>query len=146
MGFLARLTGLEQPPGWQAAARERQRASLVRGLLSPSCPVCEAGAGTGCDRDHPAWTEMVCLDRDPPLLIHADRAAVAVTAGLVSRKRVLAQFGDGQVPAALAAPAPEPAAPAPAPEPAPGPAAARRPARDPAGYRSSASCRPRRTP
>lgn len=83
-------------------SRSRARERLIAGLLRLACRICRAKPAQGCDPEHPDG-EMIRLNREPDLLmIHADRAADAVTAGLISRDTLLAQFHDGTAPAVLA--------------------------------------------
>ncbi len=86
----------------------RKRGKLTAGLLSVPCTECGAVPGDGCDPDNPVFTEMIRLDKSPPLVIHTGRMADAITAGKVKRALVLAQF-DGPPPAAVANSKPRPA-------------------------------------
>jgi hypothetical protein len=82
------------------ALRSLSRAALIEDLLRQPCPACGCPSGQGCDPADPDG-EMIRLNRAPELMIHTERAQAAISARLVSRQAVLAQFHAGTAPAAL---------------------------------------------
>lgn len=81
--------------------RERVRAALTAGLLTPACTECPATAGEWCDPSWPPPSELVRWDQDPPHVIHSARLVTAVESGHASRPRTIAQFAGGPLPSGL---------------------------------------------
>jgi hypothetical protein len=77
-------------------ADNRERRSLVSGLIAGPCAECTAGPGETCTGSS---AEISVLDKK--IMAHTGRILAAIDAGRVSREQVIAQFGDSP-PAGLA--------------------------------------------
>lgn len=78
-----------------------RRRQLTADLLSLPCEICGAQRGHTCDRSCAVVAEMILIEREPPVVIHTDRAHRAMNTGAVSRMTFLAQFGEAGPPESL---------------------------------------------
>lgn len=86
--------------------RQLQRDRMSAGLTWRPCPEdgCAAKRGEWCDQSAAPWAEMILIERDPARMVHASRMIEAAAKDpRVPRARLIAQFGDGALPAGLAA-------------------------------------------
>jgi hypothetical protein len=91
----------DHPDSAGSRYRAWRRGLLTERLLSLACRICQALAGTGCDRDNPDTGTLVRIDRDPPLFAHAIRLADVIRARPTIRRLVLDQFEPGTAPPEL---------------------------------------------